>query len=107
MSDRFYVTLTATCAESALPDVLADMQAAMRDLTATSSSLSGLSLSFSRDDAEEFSAETVSLPDASTPAPILPDPTPSTMGGASGPLPPIPEAPDAGQHAAPTAEPTA
>lgn len=122
MTDRFYVSLTATCDEAALPDVLADMQSAMRDLAAASSSLSGLSLSFSRDDGDEF--ETVP-PDTSPPAPIVPDPptgpvvstgpgtappdavtadAPPTMGGAGGPLPP---ASDAGQHAAPTSEPTA
>lgn len=106
MTDRYYVTLTATCASADLPEVLADMQAAQRDLAGGAAKLDGLSLSFSRDDAEEFSAETVSLPDASTPAPIVPDappagPVTSTGPGAPPPdaLPPI-DAED-GQHAAP------
>lgn len=62
MSDRFYVSLTATCPHDALPDVLERMQAAQSNLAATDLPLDGLSLSFSRDDAEQFAAETVALP---------------------------------------------
>jgi hypothetical protein len=65
VSDRFYVSLTATCPQDALPDVLERMQAAQSNLAAQPGlALDGLSLSFSRDDAEEFAAETVALPAA-------------------------------------------
>jgi hypothetical protein len=86
VSDRYYVTLTATCTHDSLTDVLDRMQAAQSTLTAPELLLDGLSLSYARDDAEGFTAETVALP--------LAGPVTST-----GPGTPPPDA--AGQHADP------
>jgi hypothetical protein len=59
MSDRYYVSLTATCTHDALADVLDRMQAAQHDLATTDLALDGLSLSFTRDDGEEIPGEVV------------------------------------------------
>lgn len=47
-TDRYYVSLTATCQHEQLDDVIFGMQTAMRGLAGAP--LDGLSLSFTRDD---------------------------------------------------------
>jgi hypothetical protein len=114
---RFYVSLTATCPEPALGDVLAGMQTAMRALTDDSNGLDGLSLSFTASDAAEVTGELTDSGALPTALPIVPDqpsgPVTSTGPGTPPPdttPPPIvpdPPAGDAyvGQHAEP--DPTA
>jgi hypothetical protein len=67
VSDRFYVSLTATCDERSLSTVLDRVSAAIPTL-ATLGLLDGLSLSYTRDNGEGLAAETVALP---APGPVI------------------------------------
>lgn len=81
MSDRYYVSLTATCTNTSLPDVLDRMQAAQTSLATTDVPLDGLSLSFTREDGVELIASDGSLPTA------LPMPGPVVSTGPGTPPP--------------------
>jgi hypothetical protein len=100
---RFYVSLTATCPEAALPNVLAGMQAAMSDLVDDpNGGLDGLSLSFTRDDADNLSGELTSDGALPTALPVA-GPVTSTGPGAPPPdaeLPPVDPGTYEAQHAA-------
>jgi hypothetical protein len=85
---RYYVSMTATCDHDALTTVLDAMQAAIPSFLGIDG-LDGVSLSFTRSDADEFTAETVALP--VTPAPIVPDP-PTGPVVSTGPGAPPPDA---------------
>jgi hypothetical protein len=85
---RYYVSMTATCDHDALTTVLDAMQAAIPSFLGIDG-LDGVSLSFTRSDADEFTAETVALP--VTPAPIPPDP-PTGPVVSPGPGAPPPDA---------------
>jgi hypothetical protein len=83
---RYYVSMTATCDHDALTTVLDAMQAAIPSFLGIDG-LDGVSLSFTRSDADEFTAETVALP--VTPAPIVPDAEVTSAGPAyAGAAPP-------------------
>lgn len=63
MTDRrYYVTLSATCPEPLLHEVVDHLSAGMPSLTDALPGLESLSLSFAREDAGQYVTQTVALP---------------------------------------------
>jgi hypothetical protein len=91
---RYFVTLTATCGSGDLHAVVEHLSTQLAPIVEAIPNVEGVSLSFTRDDAESFSSETVALPVA---GPVV----------STGPGAPPPDAVNAddGQHAAPEEQP--
>lgn len=93
MTDRrYFVTLSATCAPGDLHAVVEHLSTQLAPLVNALPEVEGVSLSFTRDDAETFTAETVALP--VTPAPTVgvvePPSTSTTVAGEQLPTAPVP-----------------